>query len=170
MILIQWLTFLFLTFSFLSTNYIFLTMYSNLRFRISYYDLHSYSIIFKNILSSSSFLFCPSFSSFSFHFSSFFLISHLSFFFSFLIFLFFSFPKLHHFLNLVCHFVRAPLPCSRTFCCPAYNWGYLQYTTFRSCLIDFPLTTDIPSSQFCVFTVKSPSVIQNQTGFSRTCF
>ena len=51
------------------------------------------------------------------------LFPHFPFaFFSFLIFLFFfSFPILHHFLNLVCHFLRAPLPCSRTFCCPVRN-------------------------------------------------
>ena len=60
-------------------------MYFNLRFRISvFYGLHSYSVIFKNILSSWSFLFFPS-SSF------FFLISHLSFFLSLLSsFFFFS--------------------------------------------------------------------------------
>ena len=65
MILIQWLKFLFLIYNFilstnytLSTNYIFSSQCFNLRFRI--YDLHSYSILFKNILSSSSFLFFPS--------------------------------------------------------------------------------------------------------------
>ena len=71
-------------------------------------------------MSSSSFLFFPSSSSdSSLTFYLFSLISHFCpFFFPFLIFLFFSFPNLHHFLNLVCHFLRAPLPCSRTFCCP----------------------------------------------------
>ena len=33
----------------------------------------------------------------------------------------FLLPCLHHFLILVCHFLRAPLPCSRTFCCPVHG-------------------------------------------------
>ena len=66
MILIQWLNFLFLIFSFLSTNKIFLTIQFKLRFRISY--LRSSYDNFKNILSSSSFLFFPSSFSFSFIF------------------------------------------------------------------------------------------------------
>ena len=115
MILIHWLKFLFLIFSSLSTNYIFLTIYFFLIydsvFRI--YDLHSYSTSFKNILSSSSFplpllfpfIFFPHFPFVLFFFPYFPL--------------YFSFSNLHHFLNLVSHFLRAPLPCSRTFCCPA---------------------------------------------------
>ena len=60
--------------------------------------------------------------------------------FSFLIFLFiFFFLNLYHFLNLVCHFLRAPLPCSRTFCCPVNNndsmitliW-LLKYSTIKT--------------------------------------
>ena len=85
MILIQWLKFLFLIFSFLSTNQIFLTMHFNLRFRISY--LRSSYDNLKNILSSSSFLFFPSSFSFSFH-----LFPHFPFvLLSFPIFLFFFF-------------------------------------------------------------------------------
>ena len=40
-----------------------------------------------------------------------------------------------------------------------YNCDYLKYSTFRFDLIDFQLNTDF-SSQFCVFTVKSPRVTQ----------
>ena len=40
--------------------------------------------------------------------------------------------------------------------CDTYNCDYLKYITFRFNLIDFQLNTDFPS-QFCVFTVKSPS-------------
>ena len=40
-----------------------------------------------------------------------------------------------------------------------YNCDYLKHSTFRFNLIDFQLNTDFPS-QFCVFTVKSPSVTQ----------
>ena len=40
-----------------------------------------------------------------------------------------------------------------------YNCHYLQHTTFRFYLFNFQLNTDFPS-QFCVFTVKSPSVTQ----------
>ena len=36
---------------------------------------------------------------------------------------------------------------------------HLPYTTFHFYLIDFQLNIDFPS-QFCVFTVKSPSVTQ----------
>ena len=36
---------------------------------------------------------------------------------------------------------------------------YLKHSTFRCNLIDFQLNTDF-LSQFCVFTVKSPSVTQ----------
>ena len=43
--------------------------------------------------------------------------------------------------------------------CDTYNFDYLQHSTFRFNLIDFQLNTDFPS-QFCVFTVKSPSVTQ----------
>ena len=43
--------------------------------------------------------------------------------------------------------------------CDIYNCDCLAQTTFRFNLIDFQLNKDIPS-QFCVFTVKSPSVIQ----------
>ena len=125
MILIHWLKFLFLIFSYLSTNYIFLTMLLLLFFLIydsvfRIYDLHSYSVSFKNILSLSSFHFFPSSSFFPFIF-----FPHFPFVFVFCYCFFppyfplFSFPSLHHFLNLVSHFLRAPLPCSRTFCCPA---------------------------------------------------
>ena len=119
MILIQWLKFLFLIYNFIFVNkshfpHIFL------KFTITYFlynDLHSYSIIFKNILSSSSFLFFLSSYSFTFHlFSSFYICL---FFFPCFPF-FFLFANWHNFLNLVCHFLRALLPCSRTFCCPAY--------------------------------------------------
>ena len=40
-----------------------------------------------------------------------------------------------------------------------YNCNYLQHNTFRLNLIDLQLNTDFPF-QFCVFTVKSPSVTQ----------
>ena len=40
-----------------------------------------------------------------------------------------------------------------------YNCDYLPHSKFRFNLIDFQLNTDFPS-QFCVFTVKSPSVTQ----------
>ena len=40
-----------------------------------------------------------------------------------------------------------------------YNCDYLKHSTFRFNLIDIQLNTDFPS-QFCVFTVKSPSVTQ----------
>ena len=43
--------------------------------------------------------------------------------------------------------------------CDTYNCDYRQHSTFRFNLIDFQLDTDFPS-QFCVFTVKSPSVTQ----------
>ena len=107
--------------SFLSTNYIFvnklyfphnLLIYDSV---FCIYDLHSYYIIFKNILSSSCYIFFPSSFSSSFH-----LFPHFPFaFFSFPYFLFFFLcPNLYHFLNLVRHFLRTPLPCSHTFCCP----------------------------------------------------
>ena len=48
-------------------------------------------------------------------------------------------------------------PFART--CDTYNCDYLQHTTFCFYLIDFQLNTDFPS-QFCVFTIKSPSVTQ----------
>ena len=86
-----------------STNYIF--SLQCFCFTIPY--LHSYSIIFK---SSSSFFFFPSSSSFSFPLFPHFALS--------LFFFFLCFPNLHFFLNVICHFLRAPLPCSRTFCCP----------------------------------------------------
>ena len=41
--------------------------------------------------------------------------------------------------------------------CETYNCNYQQQTTFHFYLINFLLNTDFPS-QFCVFTVKSPSV------------
>ena len=40
-----------------------------------------------------------------------------------------------------------------------YNCDYPPYTTFRFYLSDFQLNTDF-LSEFCVFTVKSPGVIQ----------
>ena len=43
--------------------------------------------------------------------------------------------------------------------CDTYNCEYLKHSTFTFILIDFQLKTDFPS-QFCVFTVKSPSVTQ----------
>ena len=101
-----------------STNYIFLTMFFS--FSIPY--RHGYSMILKNILPSSSYLFFPT--SFSFAFLFFYQFPFVPFFFPNFP-LFFLFPNLNHFLNLVCHFLRAPLPCSRTFCCPG---GYYEGT------------------------------------------
>ena len=104
--------------TFLSTNYIFLTIVLNYDSVFQTNDLHSYSISLR--------VFCPCRVSFSFplpilfHFIFFFLISHLPFFLSLFSSFFFSFSNLHHFLKLVRHFLRAPLPCSRTFCCPAF--------------------------------------------------
>ena len=43
--------------------------------------------------------------------------------------------------------------------CDTYNYGYLKHSTFRFNLIDFQINADFPS-QFCVFSVKSPSVTQ----------
>ena len=43
--------------------------------------------------------------------------------------------------------------------CYSYNCDYLPHTTFLFYSIDFQLSTDLPS-QFCIFTVKSPSVTQ----------
>ena len=43
--------------------------------------------------------------------------------------------------------------------CDTYNYDYLKYSTFRFNFIDFQLYRDFPF-QFCVFTVKSPSVTQ----------
>ena len=43
--------------------------------------------------------------------------------------------------------------------CDTYNCDYLKHSTFRFNLVDFQLNTDFPS-QFCGFTVKSPSVTQ----------
>ena len=43
--------------------------------------------------------------------------------------------------------------------CGIYNCDYLQHNTFRFNFINFQLNTYFPS-QFCVFTVKSPSVTQ----------
>ena len=43
--------------------------------------------------------------------------------------------------------------------CDTYDCDYLKHSTFCFDLIDFQLRTDFPS-QFCVFTVKSPSVTQ----------
>ena len=43
--------------------------------------------------------------------------------------------------------------------CDTINCDYLKHSTFHFNLIEFQLNTDFPS-QFCVFTVKSPSVIQ----------
>ena len=40
-----------------------------------------------------------------------------------------------------------------------YNCDYLKHSTFPFNLINFQLNTDF-LSQFCVFTVKSPSVTQ----------
>ena len=40
-----------------------------------------------------------------------------------------------------------------------YNCDYLPHTIFRFCLINFHSDTDF-LSQFCVFTVKSPTVTQ----------
>ena len=124
----------------------FLTMYFiyvNSVFHI--YDLHSCFIIFKSVLSSSSFLFFPSCPSFSFHpFSSF----HICPFFPYVPL--FSFPNLYHFLNLVCHFLRAPLPCSCTFCWPGQNYQISQknlLTTYRDTA---PLTKTISMS--CVLS------------------
>ena len=43
--------------------------------------------------------------------------------------------------------------------CDTCNCDYLKHSTFRFNLIDFQLNRDFPS-QFCVFTVKSPSVTE----------
>ena len=43
--------------------------------------------------------------------------------------------------------------------CDTYNCDYMKHSTFRFNLIDFQLNTDFPS-QSCVFTVKSPSITQ----------
>ena len=43
--------------------------------------------------------------------------------------------------------------------CDTYNCDHLKHSTFRFNLIDFQLNSDFPS-QFCVFTVKSPSITQ----------
>ena len=43
--------------------------------------------------------------------------------------------------------------------CDTYTCGYLKHSIFRFNSIDFQLNTDFPS-QFCVLTVKSPSVTQ----------
>ena len=128
MILIHWLKFLFLIFSFSSSYYIFpYNFFFKIIIIINYdsvfriYDLHSYKfeeyfvlVVFPFL---SLFLFRLFLFRLFFFLSSFFIISHLSFF-PFPYFPLFSFPNWHHFLNLVCHFLRAPLPCSRTFCCP----------------------------------------------------
>ena len=125
MILIQWLKFLFLIQMYIVSFFvnklhfprIFLNIYD---YVFPIYDLHSYSIFFKNnliVLIVFPFIFFPSSYSCTFHpFSSF----PICLFFLSLFSSFFSFPILHHFLNLVCHFLRAPLPCSRTFCCPEW--------------------------------------------------
>ena len=43
--------------------------------------------------------------------------------------------------------------------CDTYDCDYLKHNIFRFNLIFFQLNTDFPS-QFCVFTVKWPSVTQ----------
>ena len=43
--------------------------------------------------------------------------------------------------------------------CDIYNCDYLKHSKIRFNLIDFQLNTYFPS-QFCAFTVKSPSVTQ----------
>ena len=43
--------------------------------------------------------------------------------------------------------------------CDTYNCDYLKHSTFRFYLIYVQLNTDFPS-QFCIFTVKSPSATQ----------
>ena len=43
--------------------------------------------------------------------------------------------------------------------CDTHNCDYLKHSTFHWTLIDFRFHTDFPS-QFCIFTVKSPSVTQ----------
>ena len=97
-----------------------------LRFRIFIVTLQVLRILFSSRCLSFSFplpLLFPFF---------FFLISLLSLF-SFLIFLFlFFFPNSHHFLNLVCQFLRAPLPCSRTFCCPVQHAQWEEWNLFCS--------------------------------------
>ena len=112
MISIPWLKFLFLINFHWSTNFILFTMF----LRVPY--LHNDSTIFKTyffLLVYLFFLFFFFLSSFFPLFSSFFNFPFLSLFSSF-----FLFPNLYHFLNSVCRFLRAPLPCSRTFCCPAW--------------------------------------------------
>ena len=79
------------------------------------FPLFSFPFLFPFPLS---FLLFHFFFSFSF-FSSFPFLFPLSF--PFLFFLFLLFSNQHHFLNLVYHFLRAPLPCSRTFCSPDFG-------------------------------------------------
>ena len=87
-----------------------ISFFSQCFLRVPY--LHNDSTIFKHIF--------PRRLSFFFSYSSFSFPLFCLFPLSFLIFLFFFFfSNLHHFLNLVCRFLRAPLPYSRTFCCPA---------------------------------------------------
>ena len=43
--------------------------------------------------------------------------------------------------------------------CDTYNRDYLKHSTFRFSLIDFQLNSDF-TSQFCIFSVKSPNVTQ----------
>ena len=121
MILIQWLKFLFLIY-----NFIFVIKLHFLTFVLIYdyvfpiYDLHSYSIFFlKNILSSSSFLFFPS--SYSFTFSSFFLISHLPFFFFPYFSLFFFFSQFASFPQFGLPFPKSAAPVLPHFLLP---WLY----------------------------------------------
>ena len=116
MILIQWLKFLLLIYNFIFVNKLrfpHILLIYNSAFRI--YDLFCYSIILRNFVLVV-FLFFPLPILFPFIFFPHFPFALFSFF-PYFLFLFF-FPNLHHFLNLVCHFLRAPLPCSRTFCCP----------------------------------------------------
>ena len=87
--------------------------------------LHKYSIILKHIFPRHLSLFplsllfpeFPLFTLFLFCFCPLFVFAHFPF--LSLSSSFFLLPNLHHFLNFVCQFLRAPLPCSRTFCCPA---------------------------------------------------
>ena len=92
---------------------------------------------FLNIFfSSSSILFSSS--SFSFPLFSFFLFLFL-FFVHFLSLFssFFLFPNLHHFLNLVCdcRFLRASLPCSRTFLLPCFKQAFFSVYAYDNLLL-----------------------------------
>ena len=111
-------------------NYIFLKMY----FSFSILYLHSYSMIFKNILSSLSFLFFPS-SSFSFLFFPHFPFVH---FFFFPIFLFFLFSQFASFPQSGLPFPKSAAPVLPHFLLP---WCCVSTSTIFS-VFPLPLHND----------------------------